>query len=77
VENSNGIGKRRYGLNLIMDRKDGSSVYHPGNERSAPTAPPFRPFLSHAGGNEMGWKIVADGTSGCVKEREKQNCFFL
>jgi hypothetical protein len=24
----------------------------------------------------MGWKIVADGASGCVKEREKQNLPF-
>ena len=27
--------------------------------------------LLFTGGIEMGWKIVADGTSGCVKEREK------
>ena len=24
----------------------------------------------------MGWKIVADGTSGCLKEREKQKLLF-
>jgi hypothetical protein len=50
----------------------GSSVYHPGNERSAPAASPFEPFLAHPGRGGMDWKIVANNTSGCIKAHEKQ-----